>query len=282
MIRLALEDSFSLGPMRASRNGMTRRSTLFPLAVLVLAGCRVPPEAPAEIDDLTTYLYENHDNEDPLVLVAGVDSFVTWLDENFETLEDKYSITPLSEETVDSLDDQDRTSEGLIGLAVVTTSDHPVDNAAFANTAVSIEEVYGDQYTDYEREVVGDVDCFLATDCDRLEVDERYTAHFALGLQSQSHMYNQYVWSEGQAGHAYIQRNWLVEKPVVNSDLLDVDQQMYLNVLLPRGNGGHYRLQATWMIVTQSGVDPGVALNLTANSMRGSSEELETWMDDNL
>lgn len=282
MNRLDLEDSFSPSPMRASRNGMTHPSTLFALAILALAGCRVPPEAPAEIDDLTTYLYENHDEEDPLVLAAGVDSFVTWLDENFETLDDKYSITPLSEETVDSLDDEDRTSEGLIGLAVVTTSEHSVEDAAFANTAVSIEEVYGDQYTDYTREVVGDVDCFLAAECDRLESDERYTAHFPLGLQSQSHMYNQYVWSEGEVGRAYIQRNWLVEKPTVNNDLLDVDQQMYLNVLLPRESGGHYRLQATWMIVTQSGVDPGVALNLTANSMRGSSEELETWMDENL
>ena len=137
---------------------MTHRSTLIALAILALAGCRVPPEAPAEIDDLTTYLYENHDDEDPLVLAAGVDSFVTWLDENFETLDDKYSITPLSEETVDSLDDEDRTSEGLIGLAVVTTSEHSVEDAAFANTAVSIEEVYGDQYTDYTREVVGDVE----------------------------------------------------------------------------------------------------------------------------
>ena len=62
------------------------------------------------------------------------------LDENFETLDDKYSITPLSEETVDSLDDEDRTSEGLIGLAVVTTSEHSVEDAAFANTAVSIVE----------------------------------------------------------------------------------------------------------------------------------------------
>ncbi len=268
---------------RDSRSSMLRR---LPLALPVLASlvaCQPLPEAPETVDELVVYFYENHPDDDPLVLGAGIDSFVAWLEEHADELDDAdYAISPLSEEAVDLLDDEDRTVDGLIGLAVVTTSAHTVDDAAFANTAVSIEEVYGEQYTDYERDVIGDVDCFLDRGCPRLEADERYTAHFPLGLESRSHMYNQYVWGEGEAGTAYLQRNWLVEKPEVNSNLLDVDQQFYMNLLFPKADGGHFRLQATWMIVSQQEVDEDLALNLTANSMRGSSDELEAWMDENL
>lgn len=259
-----------------------RRMRLLRFLPIVLAGCAPLPEAPETLDDLVVYFYENHDNEDPLVLAAGVDSFSTWVEEHGADLEEKYEIGALSEETVDALDDQDRTTRGLIGLAVITESVHAVDDAAFANTAVSIEDVYGDTYSEVERTVVGDTDCFLAVDCDRLEAEERYLATFAPGVTSRSHLWNQYVWGESETLRAYQQRNWILEKPEVSQQSLDVDESFYLNVFLPKDGGGHWRLQSTWMVATQSGVDPDVALNITGNSMRSSSGDLDDWITENL
>lgn len=252
---------------------------LLVLAIL-LGACAPLPEAPGELDELAVYFYENHPDEDLRVMAVGADNLVDWLSEQ-EALEDNYAIGILDEGTVDSLDDTDRSTDGLLGLAVITSSEHPLDDAAFGNTAAPLEEVYGDTYSEVEKDITGDVDCFVDRDCERLEVTERYLATFAFDTQSRSHLHNQYVWAEGENGWAYVQRQWTVEPPVTNSAILEVVQHHYLNVFVTNPEGGHWRLQATWMIPADNGIDHNLALNTVGNSMRGSSEDLDAWIDAN-
>ena len=57
------------------------RSGMFLAAALGLAvGCGAPPvEAPAEIDELSKYLFENFDSEDPAVMLAGAENLEAYM-----------------------------------------------------------------------------------------------------------------------------------------------------------------------------------------------------------
>ena len=214
-------------------------------------------------------------------MVAGVDGLDLWLSQNLEDfLDQEWQIAALSEETVDSVDGQDRTSEGMVALAVFTESSHTIDDAAFAMVGSEIDEVYPDAFSEYQRTWDSDPQCFLDRECDRASAYETYTASFPLGLYTTSELQNEYLWVEGTERRAFIQRNWLLGPPETNNALLEVDEMFHLNLFLETDNG-FVRLQSAWMVVTQEAVDPNSAVYLVANDYRDNSETLDSWLDEN-
>ena len=59
--------------------------------MILLLACAAP-EAPAELDELTVYLYENHADDE--AMAVGVESLATWLEANSD-LEPDYGVSPL-------------------------------------------------------------------------------------------------------------------------------------------------------------------------------------------
>jgi hypothetical protein len=256
---------------------MHRLAALLIALPVVLAACR-PPEAPEEFDDLVVYLYERHADDNLATMEVGVDALIQWVVAQ-EDLENQYEISPLSEEAVDALDEVDRSAVEMVGLAVMTQSDYSVDDAAHAMIAADIDDVYADTFVEYERQWDGDGQCFLDHDCERVEAQENYEAHYPFNIITIAESWNQYVWVEADAGTTFVQRNWQVVPPTVNQAFMEVDEQMYLNLFVPREGGGFWRLQATWMIVTQDSVEDWVALNATGGSMRDNSETLDAYLE---
>jgi hypothetical protein len=260
------------------------RAPLFTALLATLTvGCKPPPEAPAELDELAGYLYSHHPDEDPAAMKVGLESLKAWLDANWAEAEEGYEISALDEATVDGVDEQDRATEEMLGLAVPTASIYTVDQAAYAMVGVSCDEVYPDMFVEYERDFFGDPDCFLARDCDRLEAREFMESHFALGVVSIAQSYNEYLWVELDSGWAMVQRNWLEMPPEVSGPLasyIEVDEQFYLNLFLPSADG-FWRLQATWMIFSQDGVPEDAAMNLAVNNMTDNSATLDAWLAAN-
>ncbi len=259
----------------------TTLSTCLIAALSIIAlGCKPPPEAPAELDELAGYIYSHHPDEDPAALQAGLEALADWLEGNWAEAEEGYVIGALDEETVDGVDEVDRSSEDMIGLAVPTASIYSVDQATHAMVGVMCDEVYPEMFVEYDRETFGDTDCFLAKDCDRLEAREFMESHFALGVVSIAQSYNQYVWAELDSGWAMVQRNWLENPPEVSGPLasyIEVDEQFYLNLFLPAADG-FWRLQATWMIFSQDGVPEDAAMNLAVNNMTDNSATLDEYL----
>jgi hypothetical protein len=253
---------------------------LLPLPLLLLTtACKPPPEAPRELDELAAYIYAHHADEDPAAEQDALSKLTAWLEENWADAEDGYEIGALDEATVDSLDDVDRATEGMLGLAVPTASEHSVDEAAYAMLAVLESEVYPKMFVEYEREQIGDIDCFLAHDCDRVEARENMKSDFGL-VVSVSQAYNRYLWVDLEGGPAFVQQNWIEFPPDVTGTLasyVEVDEQFYLNLFMPRADG-FWRLQATWMIFTQDGVPQDVAMNMAVANMQGNSETLDDYL----
>ena len=251
------------------------------LLVLLLTGCTPPVEAPSEMGDLVSWLYTNVRDEDPAVMAAGIDGLDAWLSDNREeALETEWEVTLLTEETVDALDDRERTVEELASIAVYTESVHTLDAAAFAMVGSEIDEVYPESFSDYTRTWDSDPGCFLERTCSAVSATEDYTASFALGLRTTSQLRNEFLWVEGTERDALVQRNWLVEPPETNSPLLDLDQMYSLNFFI-ESDVGFIRIQAAWMIVTQGAVNPTAAVTLVGNDYRSNSRTLDAWLDEN-
>lgn len=244
--------------------------------MILLLACAAP-EAPAELDELTVYLYENHADDE--AMAVGVESLATWLEANSD-LEPDYGVSPLSAESVDTLDEVDRSVEGLIGLAVVTPSVHTVEDAGFAMVGADLLDVYPDMFVEHSVDWVGDRACWLDGECARLEGQEDYQSQFAFGIESHARPYNEYLWLDTDVGKAMVQRNWMTEPPEVNSALLEVEEQYYLNLFVESSDGGWWRLQSTWMVYNNNGVDEDLALGATGNSMRDNSEALDAFLDE--
>ncbi len=254
------------------------RALALAIPMLLAAGCPRPPDAPTELDDLCSYLFVHHPDEDEAEMAAGLGNLVDWLDEHWEETADGFVVDGLDEATVDSLDGVDRSTEDILGVAVATRSEHGVDDAASALLEVDQKLVEPDWYETFDRTFLTDLDCFMARDCLRLETLERMEVNLAMGVKSTNEAYNQYVWVPVDDDWALVQRSWLVEPPEDNSPLLEVYEQYYLNAFVPR-SGGHYRQQTTWLVNDQSILGEDGTLYMVALGMETHAENLEAWLD---
>ncbi|MBW2254712.1 MAG: hypothetical protein JRI25_08970 [Deltaproteobacteria bacterium] len=252
--------------------------------------CKAPPEAPEVLEDLAVYLYTQHQDDDPEVMVVGADQLRTWFREEWdEEDDDGYTIASLDQDAVEVLNDSasyqhpdanaSRSVEAMLGVAVGTHGAHDVDEYAGAMVDVDQDEVFPNDFAEYERTwYLADPACFRARECLRIEALEYMKSRLPLGMSTTGETYNQYVWVELEAGWAMVHRNWQVYPPDASVGALEVDDQFYLNLFLP-GVGGAYRLQATWMVGNQSSVPENMVLALTSNHMFDNSESLEEYLD---
>ncbi len=80
---------------------MTR--SLFLVGVLVV-GCKRPPDAPNELNQLTGYLFVHAADDDHTELKAGFDNLRPWLEKRLEDTTDGYTVNNLSQNEVNTLD----------------------------------------------------------------------------------------------------------------------------------------------------------------------------------
>jgi len=250
------------------------------VATLALTGCPRPPEAPETLDELCGFLFEHHADETPEYMAAGLENLDVWLADHIEETEEGYEVTGLTQGVTDTLDGQARPVEGIFGVTVATSSAHAADTKARALVQVDPDEFAPDNYVSYERDYVTDEGCFVDRDCLRLDTDEVFEGALALDITSINHAYNEYLWTETAAGWVMAQRAFLVEPPEINVAWLQVDQQFYLNLILPDGDGSVH-LQTTWMVAEQDDLPENMVMNMTIAGMVENAENLDAWLDEN-
>ena len=103
------------------------------LAVAILTvGCR-PPDAPKDLDKLSSYLFGHVWTDDPVELETGLENLRTWLDNNLEATEDGFEVQVLDQQQVNQLDNCTRDVSGLVGATVATRRDYSVDQMVLTN-----------------------------------------------------------------------------------------------------------------------------------------------------
>lgn len=258
------------------------------VCVLVLAatGCRKPPEAPAELDELCAYMYNHMSDEDDDYLAAGVVNLDAWLEVNIAETTEGYIVQNLDQDTVNNLDDQERDLTGLVGAAIGYDSAFSVDDNVNTLVLADQGEVFPDTYSLYERDWLAPEEgkkpsCFKGADCAYAEADNHSIALYPLGLEAESWSRAQYRWVESDLGMALVHRTWMNQPVVLSKDWVHLDHQFYMTITLPLDDGKRARrLQATWMVASlgDSPVPEAAALNLVISSMEGTGETMEAYI----
>jgi len=248
-----------------------------PVVVLVaILGCKAPPDAPEELNELVGYLYANVPGEDPAPLEAGAVNLDVWLRERIDETLEGYTVDNLTPEAIEALGEGEQELEELAGAAVGHVSE--VSTSALVDTILLVDqmEIY-DVYVAFERTFDGDVECFASGECDWIEAEVRASSDYTL-MQVETHSRVQSRWIETDLGRVYAERTWLVSPAVVTSTLIEVDQQYYLRVVLPDGEGSR-SIQATWVVARLVGDLPeNAALNLLIDSMAKQAETLDEFI----
>ncbi len=259
----------------------------FLLLPALLLGCRPLPEAPAELDELCAYLFE-HANDAPdasdpstLTIEAGAVNLDAWLDLSMEITEEGYSVNTLSDDAVNALGDGERSLAGVKGAAVGYTSEFDLETLMQTLVTVSPADLYPNTYLEFRRSWTGDLDCFVAGECESVTSESFATLDYTV-MQAEVNSMVQYRWVDTvDFGRVAIERTWMRVPASVSVDYLTVDQQYYVWMLIPNNEGGGSRsIQATWMVATLSGGAPpeDVVLNLVVNSMTNNASLLDEWL----
>ena len=82
-----------------------------------LAACG-PPQAPVELDEIMSYLFEHHQARTTAALRQGTENLDAWLVDHQDETWDGFQVSPLSQEAVNALDGGERDLSNLVGVAV--------------------------------------------------------------------------------------------------------------------------------------------------------------------
>jgi hypothetical protein len=247
-----------------------------------LSGCRPLPEAPMELDELCGYLFEHaNDDDDTLALEAGAINLDAWLDVNIDATIEGYSVNTLSDDSVNALNDGERSLDGVKGAAVGHTSEYAITDLVSALVGDDMMAIYPDNYETFSRTFDDDPACFLAGDCVALQAETFSTIDYSVVTVEVDSMV-QYRWVEtADYGRVAIERTWMRTPATVSLDFLSVDQQYYVWMFIPGVDGsGSRSIQATWMVAQLgSGAPPeDVVLGIVVNSMSKGADDLDGWL----
>ena len=153
------------------------RSVVQILLVLAIGGtgCKRPPEAPQELDDLSRYLYREWDNEDEAVVAVGLDNLKAFLrdvDLTKPVLDRSWELEPVKPRDVDDVDHPKRDPARTLGVAVAYRSTWPIDD--HARLQIEPDQLIAEPSAAlYDRRFPGvsDPDCFLSQDCNPMSTE---------------------------------------------------------------------------------------------------------------
>lgn len=254
--------------------------------LLSMIACKPPPEAPADLEDLCEYIFAHLGDEDVEELQAGLSNLDTWLhtEDNLSKTIEGYQINNLKDESVASLDDQDRAiRESLVGAAVGHTYNHTMHDIIDAMYVEDWSKVSNGTYSCYERiHDEQEPDCLLDGSCDWLTYQTTSVSSWAGLVTVESTNSGQIRTVETEHGTAFVQRTWLNDPAKTSGalgDLVNVYAQYYVNVVAPAADGSINRTVATWIDGEYFIEDQDFAKNQMIRTMQSQNEIITEWID---
>ena len=261
------------------------------LGVAMGAGCQAPPEAPEDLNELSTYLFVHFEDEDPQELALGLDNIYTFfqgVDLTVGYADRSYTVDALTEEftgdvTHPGRDAQAQTPVGLVAASAYTPTDHTTVILLDDQTPVepNSPNLYDRAFTDPT-----DASCFADRSC-TVEVvrtmNDIYKENAFMSIPYDMH--KDYRWVEmGEADSgewAVLARSWCEEEAIGDDGNTEINQSFSVDVFLPDGSEG-IRYMALWSESTIEGVGEEVIAGTVKLGMNQMFEATDEWLDDNL
>ncbi len=283
------------GPASASSRADSERSSLVApgvalvLASLGMAGCRALPEAPTELSDLSTWLFQHFEDEDPAVLAVGLGNLqahfeAQGVDQAFE--DQAWALLPLTDEHVADVEHPDRDPSAALPVGLVAgTAFSP---AAHAEVVILPDQTPVEPASPelYERSFLdpGDPACFPGQACPTLRTDNRIRKENLLMSIEYSKL-KDYRWSEAwrterQGEPCFIGRSWFEVEALGDQEATAIYQSYSIDVVLPDGAGGGLRYVALWTEASMYGASD----DIIQSTMRAGLEDMliatEAWLEE--
>jgi len=250
--------------------------------LLFLFACKAPIVAPEDLDSLLDFFYIHMEGEQEEALLAGITNLYTFVDANQAELESGFDIAPLSLSAMETTGESTDYIEEMYGVSLLYETPYPVEDIAWCYTAVDLVDIYPDNYLSYEREIFGDLDCFLSLECKTLSY--RSTILSSLPLNAEITTVNRVDmrWLETERGLAFIQKTWMEGEPESSVEWANLLGQNYLEITW-MNNTGSQSIAASWAAL-QLGDIPlpeDTAKNLALSTLESTSESLTEYLDEN-
>jgi hypothetical protein len=255
-----------------------RRPLLLLLPTAMLA-CKPPPDAPAELEELTSWMYDKVESGSDEEMEAGVANLSSWLDGRMDEATGGYTVDNLPAETAHAADGREGPLDGLVGASVATRMAAPIDDVVHAMLVEDQMQVFEGEYLAFNRDFEGGARCFAQGECADEGARTQSVNNYPLGLELGVDFRTQWRWVEGPEGPVVVYRTWLQRPADVNKDWLGVNYQYFLGVTMPDGKHTR-RLQTTWIAASlgDTPVPEDMALNMVIDGMSGTDETLEAYL----
>jgi len=256
------------------------RATL-PL-LLFASACQGIPEAPLTFNELCVFVWDNLGEEDPAALSVALDNLTDWLEGNpADEPEDGYSIDPLEPEMVEGLGDEEHTTQGVRGGAVVSEGRWPP--VMFVEPLILEDQtmVFPELFLSFDREFEGSPECFASANCEWVGMVNDVHAELPLGVETRTLSTGEFRWIDTSRGKALLHRSWKEGEVEINVSWLRIEEQYYMGMVLPREGGGVYCLEAAWMAaeISVGNVPENMALKMAIKGMRNKHELLFDYLE---
>jgi hypothetical protein len=256
---------------------MRRALSVIPL---LLAGCKVV-DAPDALEELVVYGFVHFDDDIEYLEAMGEKLFPA-VAEHEDELAEGYFVDLLTAGDLTLAGVEDAETEGIIGALGRSDYTHDLDAALCgiswpdkANT-----EAF-ESYLEYTLEDDGNLDCFLARECERYDstATQRVDAPI-LGEAVQSFS-RSFRWVEPRDTEPYVVSRLLAPEPIAfETEILAVDQQYSLVVLYPDGQATR-RLETFWVEARALGFElpEAFAVSNAVNTMQNQADEIDAFID---
>ena len=248
----------------------------------LILGCKPPPQAPADYEQLLDYIFAHSGDEDDDELIAGLINLQTWINESDTTdLMEGNSISVLSEGSVEMLEG-DHNLETLKGVSLLTDSGYNSRILMESLTQYSFKEIMPDVYLTYDREFDQGKNCIVDRDC-LLATGSVFTvADWGILGEVTAQRNIEFRWVELEDEWAFVQRWWLTEPSTGTKLDLRIDNQYYIGINYTQGNGTQ-RIHASWINMTLSTGDAtDSATQQVIRGWKNDAESLDLWIEENL
>ena len=251
--------------------------------LLLALACKPPPDAPTEMNELTSYLFVHMGDEDSEYLEAGMANLQTWVEDNWNPLQEGYRVQSLSTEAIESIGESIN-SEEIVGVAVgsnITYDPKTVNTFALEHDP---NLIYPDNYEYNIRTYIEGENCWFDQSCDILHYESHILNKLPLGLEVESFIEVQYRWVELPDGtKASVGRRWMQEPAIANVDWVDIRQEYAIMTVFPTENGQSRMVDVDWLILFlgELPMPEDMALQMGLDTMQKNHGVLQAYIDEN-
>lgn len=266
------------------------------LVLLLAAGCKAPPEAPTELDDLSAYLFANWEAEEEGALEVGMynlQQFFAGMDLTVNYSDRSYQLTNLTPDELVGVNPPEGTEPAdCLGVGLVAGSAFTAEQHAQAIIQPDQTAIEPNSRDKYDRIFLDPTDpsCFPTRDCMVLRTNNDLIKDNAF-MTIPYEMIKDFRWVEldiegepGSGEWGILARTWIEERGVGESGANTIDQSYSIDVFIPSADGDWqlYRYMALWSESHGTTEDPDTIMGVTKFGIHQLFDETEKWLEDNL